>query len=125
MVLTDGCFDPVHYGHIAYLRAARTFGRPLVVRIAPDDVIFEKGRVPFQDHAERMLTVLALDMVDEVCASQSLAETVRDKKPSHLVKGIDWQGKLPDDVLAACQDCGTQLVFVRTQGKTSSERLKG
>lgn len=124
MVLADGTFDPVHCGHVAYLKAAREYGRPLMVRVAPDDDIFEKGRVPFQDLAERLYTLLSLKPVEGVCASATLAEAILEYRPSHLVKGIDWQGRLPDSVLAACIQTGTQVVFVDTQTRSSSERLQ-
>lgn len=124
MVLADGCFDPIHAGHVAYLKKAASFGTPLMVRVAQDVTIFEKGRVPFQDHAERLLTILALDPVDSVCASPTLAEAVLEYKPTHLVKGIDWQGRMPEDVLAACIQTKTQLVFVQAQTRTSTERLQ-
>ncbi len=123
MVLADGCFDPVHVGHIAYLKEARTFGAPLMVRVAQDATIFEKGRVPFQDHSERLVTVLTLAPVDCVCAATTLAEAVLEYRPTHLVKGQDWIGKLPDDVVAACVLTHTQIVFVNTQSRTSTERL--
>lgn len=123
MVLADGCFDPLHVGHIAYLKEAAKLGRPLMVRVAQDAAIFEKGRVPFQDHAERLVTVLTLDPVDAVCAATTLAEAVDQYRPTHLVKGQDWHGRLPEDVLAACIRQQTRVVFVQTQARTSTERL--
>lgn len=123
MVLADGCFDPIHVGHIAYLKAASEYGQPLMVRVAQDATIFEKGRVPFQDHPERLITVLNLSPVDSVCAATTLAEAVLEYKPTHLVKGQDWLGRLPDEVIRACHLVGTQMVFVQTQSRTSTERL--
>jgi len=123
MVLADGCFDPIHIGHIAYFKAASEFGRPLMVRVAGDSAIFEKGRVPFQDQPERLVTVMNIAKVDGVCAAPTLAEAILKYKPTHLVKGQDWQGKLPEDVVAACLQVGAQMVFVNTQARTSSERL--
>lgn len=124
MVLADGCFDPIHAGHIWYLKEAAKYGRPLMVRVAQDAAIFEKGRVPFQDHAERLVTVLTLDPVDSVCAAPTLAEAVTQYQPTHLVKGPDWRGRLPGDVLDACLKARTQIVFVETQARTSTERLQ-
>ena len=122
MVLADGCFDPLHCGHVAYLKAARVFGS-VTVRIADDDTIFEKGRVPFQTQAERMVTVLALHCVDAVCTAPTLANAIKEYKPSHLIKGKDWEGKLPDDVIEMCHQMGTQIVFTPTLTRSSSERL--
>jgi cytidyltransferase-like protein len=105
VTLADGCFDPVHIGHIKYLRSAAALGRPLVVNIAPDEAIIAKGRQPFQHREERAQTILALDMVDRVC-QQPLASAIRDLKPRYVVKGAEWRDRLPEDVLAAAQDVG-------------------
>lgn len=122
LVLADGCFDPPHVGHLAYLKAAATFGSVLV-RVAPDDAVFDKGRVPFQELAERMVFVLGLKPVEAVCTCPTLAEAVLEYKPTHLVKGMDWKDRLPPAVEAACLLTGTEMVFVDTQSKSSSERL--
>lgn len=123
MVLADGTFDPLHVGHLAYLEEAGQIGRPLMVRVAPDTDIFEKGRVPYQDQAERLVTLSTIRFVDAVCLTTTLADAVRSYKPTHLVKGIDWEGRLPDDVLTACGEVGTEIVFVHTQRRPSTERL--
>lgn len=95
------------------------------MRVAGDDVIFEKGRVPFQTQAERLITVLALKPVNGVCATLTLAAAILEYKPTHVVKGIDWQGKIPPDVEAACLITGTEIVLVRQQSRSSRERLGG
>lgn len=123
LVLADGCFDPLHYGHVRYLEAASKLGDTLLVRIAPDMAIIDKGREPFQDQEERAKTVLALGVVDRVCSHQTLAEAIRDCRPSYLVKGPDWKGKLPEEVSRACQESGTRVIFLRTQERTCTERL--
>jgi cytidyltransferase-like protein len=122
MVLADGCFDPLHCGHLKYLRAAVALGRPLVVNIAPDEEIVAKGRQPFQNRDERAQTILALDMVDRVSVN-ALATAIRELKPRYVVKGAEWRGKLPEDVLAAAQDVGASIAYLEIREKTSSERL--
>ena len=42
VVMADGCFDPVHEGHINYLKAAKNLGSRLVVNIAKDKEIWLK-----------------------------------------------------------------------------------
>ena len=122
-VLADGCFDPLHIGHIRYLHAAKALGATMVIRVAPDSAIGEKGRVPFQTQAERKQMISALN-VGYVCGGErSLADAVRIFKPTYLAKGSDWQGRLPADVLAACEEVGTHVVYTTTQGRTSTERL--
>jgi cytidyltransferase-like protein len=124
-VLADGCFDPLHYGHVRYLVTAAAYGPALIVRVAPDSAITAKGRTPFQAQDERARTVLALGAVDRVCTHDTLALAILDLHPKYLVKGEDWRGKLPEDVLKACQAIGTEIVYTDTQERTSSERLGG
>lgn len=122
-MLADGCFDPLHMGHLRYLSAARELGRPLIVHIAPDEAIRAKGREPFQTRFERARTVLHLDMVDQVQCHDSLAIAVLSNCPRYLVKGSDWRGRLPDEVLQACREAETEIIYTETQDKTSTERL--
>jgi cytidyltransferase-like protein len=122
-VLADGCFDPLHVGHIRYFRDAASFGPPLIVRVAPDSAITAKGRTPFQTRGERMVTVMAIGVVDRVCSHNTLAEAVRDLQPNVLVKGSEWFGKLPDDVLKACMDVGAEIIYTPSHDTSSSERL--
>lgn len=122
MTLADGCFDPLHIGHVAYLRAAAALGRPLVVNIAPDSAIYEKGRRPYQTRSERAALIFAIDCVDRVVC-QDLVEAIRTLKPNVLAKGPDWRGRLPVDVKMACQESGTTVMYTETQAKTSRERL--
>ena len=125
MVLADGCFDPLHVGHIAYFRQAKEksfAGCPLVVNIAPDAAILAKGRRPFQTQIERAELVLALGIVDRVTC-YDLAEAILTLKPTYLAKGDDWVGRLPDAVRDACQRVGTEIIFTNTTFRPSSERL--
>lgn len=124
MVLADGKFDPVHWGHVRYLAAAAALGE-LYVRVAPDAEILAKGRLLFQTRDERLKTIGALRPVAAVISDDlTLAETIRELVPTYLVKGEDWRGRLPEDVVEACADTGTQILFLDTQERTSSERLR-
>ncbi len=123
MTLADGCFDPLHVGHVRYLREAAQLDRPLFVTIADDDAIRAKGRTPFQSRDERAEVIFALDMVDGVRVL-ALPEAIRALRPKYLAKGLDWMGKLPADVLEACHETGTEIVWTDTLGRSSAERLR-
>jgi cytidyltransferase-like protein len=124
MVLADGTFDPIHWGHVRYLSAAAALGE-LAVRVAPDADVLAKGRLLFQSRDERLKTIGSIRCVAYVIArEQSLADTVRELVPDYLVKGIDWKDRLPPDVIEACEDTGTQLLFLDVQERTSTERLR-
>lgn len=126
MVLCCGCFDGLHAGHVRYLQAARSLaaGETLAVAIAPDSYITKaKARSPYWSQQDRLETVYALGCVDSVIAqgSTSVAAVIRDYRPRLFVKGPDWRGQLPDEVLAACQETGTAIAFVNTPGTHGRE----
>lgn len=130
-VLADGCFDPLHMGHVRYLLTARALcfydvalhaHERLVVRIAPDLAITMKGRACFQTAAERADVIAAL-VPCECAFDDTLAEAVRRLQPRLLVKGLDWYGKLPLDVIDACMEVKTQIVHTTTVARSSTERL--
>ena len=121
-VLADGCFDPLHVGHIRYLEAAAEYGL-LVVRVAPDTDIEAKGRRPFQTREERMEMVRALECVFHVVDHDTLVASLRLLKPSALIKSAKWAGRLPGEVVAACHDLAIDIIYTHTDGKSSTERL--
>jgi D-beta-D-heptose 7-phosphate kinase/D-beta-D-heptose 1-phosphate adenosyltransferase len=94
LVLTNGCFDLLHPGHVALLEAARAQGDVLVVAINSDRSVRRikgKGR-PLVPEAERAETLLALEPVDRVVVydEPTPLEVVKALVPDVLVKGADW-----------------------------------
>lgn len=117
MILASGCFDGLHAGHVAYLKAAAQLdpSLPLVVAVAPDAYIQQaKHRIPRWAQAERVETVGALRVVTRVLAQAepSVAATIRRLSPRYVVKGLDWLDRIPADVAQACVDTGVTLAFV-------------
>jgi len=130
-VLADGCFDPLHIGHVRYMLAAKALcARDVIiddferflVRVAPDAAIRAKGRDPFQTAGERADCLTAL-VPCQCYFTDTLAHAVTELKPRLLVKGLDWYGKLPLDVIDACLSTGTHIMHTMTQERTSTERL--
>jgi len=94
VVLTNGCFDLLHPGHVALLEAARAEGDLLVVALNSDRSVREikgEGR-PVVPEAERAETLLALEAVDRVVVydEPTPRDLVRALLPDVLVKGADW-----------------------------------
>jgi cytidyltransferase-like protein len=120
MILASGAFDGLHAGHVAYLKAASEVSTDeLVVAIAPNLYIrTAKQREARWQQSERADTVAAIRYVDRVVTHPelSIAETITRLRPKVVVKGIDWSGKLPMDVTAACVKVGARVVFVNTDG---------
>ena len=97
IVFTNGCFDILHAGHVAYLREARSRGDILIVGVNDDESVRRlKGPERPINRLEDRLTVLAaLEMVDAVTsfAEDTPLEIVQAITPDVLVKGQDWEDK--------------------------------
>jgi len=95
VVLTNGCFDLVHPGHISLIRAAAQEGDKLVVAINSDASVKRlKGESrPLQDETARASVIGALRDVDLVVIfdEDTPLETVQALRPDVLVKGADYQ----------------------------------
>jgi len=66
IVLVNGGFDPLHSGHIAYFKAARTLGDMLIVGLNSDEWLERKKGRAFMPWNERLCVINNLSMVDEV-----------------------------------------------------------
>jgi cytidyltransferase-like protein len=66
IVLVTGGFDPVHSGHIAYFKAAKTLGDMLIVGLNSDEWLERKKGRAFMPWNERLCIINNLAMVDEV-----------------------------------------------------------
>lgn len=94
VVLTNGCFDLLHAGHVRLLEAARAEGDLLIVALNSDaSVRRNKGTgrplVPEQERAEALEALEAVDRV-VVYEEDTPAETIAALLPDVLVKGADW-----------------------------------
>jgi D-beta-D-heptose 7-phosphate kinase/D-beta-D-heptose 1-phosphate adenosyltransferase len=95
-VLTNGCFDLVHLGHVQYLKRARALGDFLIVALNSDDSTRRiKGPLrPLVPQDERAAILSALACVDYVTLfDETTAErTVAALRPAVYVKGGDYAG---------------------------------
>jgi len=66
IVLVTGGFDPIHSGHIAYFKAAKTLGDSLIVGLNSDEWLARKKGRAFMPWNERLCVINNLSMVDEV-----------------------------------------------------------
>ena len=126
-VLLDGCFDPIHFGHVRYVREAkRAFPNwPIVVGVSSDDEIRSKGREPLLGQISRCATVDGLAGVDVVLAKdRPTHEIISVLKPAVYVKGKDWEGKLPAEQLAACSLNNVEIHYTDTVVDSSTDRLR-
>lgn len=94
VVLTNGCFDLIHVGHVRYLRAAKQLGDCLIVGVNSDESVRRlKGESrPLVSEAERAEVVAALASVDYVVlfAEDTAEQLVGRLEPDVYVKGTDY-----------------------------------
>ena len=128
IILTNGCFDMLHVGHVRYLRAAKELGGRLVVAVNSDaSARALKGegrpRIPGQERAE---ILAALADVDAVILFDGLdvREVIRQLRPDVHAKGTDYTADtVPerDEVLA----CGGSVAIVGDpKDHSTTERLR-
>jgi D-beta-D-heptose 7-phosphate kinase / D-beta-D-heptose 1-phosphate adenosyltransferase len=96
VVATGGCFDLLHAGHVATLRAARELGDCLVVLVNGDASVRRlKGPTrPLVPAADRVRVLEALECVDAVLVfdDDTPVEALRAIRPQVWVKGGDYAG---------------------------------
>jgi D-beta-D-heptose 7-phosphate kinase/D-beta-D-heptose 1-phosphate adenosyltransferase len=131
IVFTNGCFDILHAGHVAYLEEARALGDRLVVAVNDDDSVRRlKGPGRPVNAVDRRLRVLSgLSAVDWVVGfpEDTPEPLLRLLRPDVLVKGGDYgAGEVIGAdivegfggevrVLGLVEDCSTTAIVERIQ----------
>jgi D-beta-D-heptose 7-phosphate kinase / D-beta-D-heptose 1-phosphate adenosyltransferase len=97
VIMTNGCFDIIHAGHVSYLEKARELGDRLIVAINNDDSVRRlkgAGR-PINPEDRRMAVLAGLESVDWVVSfdEDTPENLLHDLKPDMLVKGGDYDYK--------------------------------
>ena len=99
IVMTNGCFDILHAGHVSYLEEAKALGDHLIVAVNDDESVRRlKGAPrPITPLSDRMAVLAGLAAVDWVVpfSEDTPASVVERIVPDVLVKGGDWQ---PEDI---------------------------
>ncbi len=99
LVMTNGCFDILHAGHVAYLEEAKARGDRLLVAVNDDDSVRRlkgAGR-PVNALADRMAVLAGLAAVDWVVpfSEDTPERLIEAVAPDVLVKGGDYR---PEDI---------------------------
>jgi len=116
-VVACGGFDPVHVGHIDYLKKAKALGDRLIVVLNNDNWLKKKKGFVFMQQNERKKILEAIRYVDEVIISAhkpntkdiSINNELRKIRPSILAKGGDrTRDNIPETEL--CAKLGIKIV---------------
>jgi len=81
IIIASGYFDPIHVGHIEYLKLAKQLGDKLIVVLNNEQQCVLKKGTSFMPQEERKIIIEALEFVDEVFESidkdKSICESIK------------------------------------------------
>src|SRR5277367_6209634 len=94
LVVTNGCFDILHLGHVTYLGTARNFSDALLVGVNGDAATRQlkgAGR-PVNSENDRAVVLAALESVHGVCifTEKTATKFLVAAQPDIYVKGGDY-----------------------------------
>lgn len=130
LVVTNGCFDILHLGHVTYLETARNFGDALLLGVNSDAAVRGlkgEGR-PVNSETDRALVLAALQSVDGVCIFTDTRATkfLAAARADIYVKGGDYTLEtLNQEERRAVESAGGKIVLVPfVPGKSTTGLLE-
>jgi rfaE bifunctional protein nucleotidyltransferase chain/domain len=128
LVLTNGCFDLLHVGHVRYLAAARSLGDKLAVGLNGDaSVRALKGNDrPLNQEADRAEVLAALAAVDYVAIFPDVRATrlIEAVQPDVYAKGGDYTPEtLNPEERAALEKAGAEIRIIPFEQGYSTTNL--
>lgn len=130
LVVTNGCFDLLHLGHVTYLEAARSHGDALLIGVNSDDAVRQlKGPSrPVNSEFDRAAVLAALQSVDGVCIFQEKRATrfLAHAQPDIYVKGGDYTLEtLDQEERRTVEQAGGRIVILPfVPGKSTTATLE-
>lgn len=129
LVLTNGCFDLLHAGHVRYLQVAKTLGQSLVIGLNSDESVRAiKPQTPgfpprpIVPETQRAEVLAALKPVDGVVifAETTATQLVKALEPEVYVKGGDYQiSTLPEAQAVQAYGGRVELIKIEVPSSTS------
>ncbi len=123
--MVDGCFDPIHPGHILYFKKASEVGGPLFCNVTGDEYLKNKHK-PLLDHEKRCQIIDSIKYI--AYTHKSLIPTykvLQILQPNSYIKGNDWEKRgLPSNELEVCDKYNIKIIFLDTVIDSSSDILK-
>jgi|TARA_Y100001947_G_scaffold117737_1_gene101820 rfaE bifunctional protein nucleotidyltransferase chain/domain len=130
LVVTNGCFDLLHAGHVTYLEQAAALGDLLLVGCNGDESVRQlkgEGR-PLNPEADRALVLSALESVGSVAVFQErrAEDFLRLAKPDVYVKGGDYTPETLDaGERVAVESGGGEVVIIPfIPGKSTTDIIQ-
>jgi D-glycero-beta-D-manno-heptose 1-phosphate adenylyltransferase len=130
LVVTNGCFDILHLGHVTYLETARNFGDVLLIGVNSDSAVrgLKGAGRPVNSEMDRASVLAALQSVDGVCifTDPTATKFLAAAQPDIYVKGGDYTlDTLNQDERRAVESAGGKIVLVPfVPGKSTTALLE-
>ncbi len=130
LVVTNGCFDILHLGHVTYLENARNFGDALLIGVNSDATVRGLKGIgrPVNSEADRASVLASLQSVDGVCifADSTATKFLAAAQPDIYVKGGDYTLEtLNQDERRAVESAGGKIILVPfVPGKSTTGLLE-
>ena len=127
-VAISGYFDPIHVGHLEYIKEARKLGDKLIVIVNNNhQCILKKGK-PFMDENDRVLITSSLKDVDDVFLSvdkdKTVCKSLEQIKPDIFANGGDRKNyEIPESTI--CKKYNIQIIDGLGEKIRSSSDLTG
>lgn len=132
LVVASGYFDPIHIGHIEYLKLAKQLGDKLIVILNNDEQAKLKKGKSFMPLEDRKIILGAIKYVDEIFISidkdKSVCKSLEVIKPSIFAKGGDrFSSEIPEK--ETCDKLGIEIVEglgkkIRSSSEIIKEKVK-
>ncbi|MGD9591430.1 MAG: bifunctional D-glycero-beta-D-manno-heptose-7-phosphate kinase/D-glycero-beta-D-manno-heptose 1-phosphate adenylyltransferase HldE [Candidatus Berkiella sp.] len=127
VIMTNGCFDILHAGHISYLQQARALGSCLIVAVNDDDSVKRlKGQSrPINPLEQRMQVLAALGCVDYVVAfgEDTPRNLIAKILPHVLVKGGDYKPEQIAGAIEVIQNGGKVEILPFVDGCSTTQTI--
>ena len=120
----NGCFDPLHYGHVLHFRAARAFGNRLVVSVTRNAKVNKGPNRPVFDELERADMVGEQRCVDDVLLVGGALEALIRVRPDVFVKGTDYMESIDPVHREFCEQNGIEIAFTNEKTYSSTGLLQ-
>jgi rfaE bifunctional protein nucleotidyltransferase chain/domain len=130
IVVTNGCFDILHLGHVTYLENARNFGDALLIGVNSDAAVrgLKGAGRPMNSENDRESVLAALQSVDGVCifTGRTATKFLAAAQPDIYVKGGDYTLEtLNQDERRAVESAGGKIILVPfVPGKSTTSLLE-
>src|SRR6266699_6564015 len=117
LVVTNGCFDLLHVGHVRYLQTARALGDGLAVGLNGDRSVRELKGIgrPINNERDRAEVLAALGCVDLITIFPEIRATqfISASMPAVYVKGGDYSSEtLNPEERAILQKIGAEIRII-------------